>query len=93
MLMDYLGQVATHKKKIGANTYNEPMFEEKEIACRIVDKFEKVSNDKGEIVVSSGIVQCVDFIKVGDFIGERKIIAVNTMTSLDGIIGYKGYLL
>ena len=93
MLMDYLGQVATHKKKIGTNTYNEPLFEEKEIACRIVDKFKNISNDKGEIVVSSGVVQCVDIVNVGDFIDSRKVVAVNSMTSLDGIIGYKGYLL
>ena len=91
--MDYLGQVAIHKKKIGANTYNEPLFEEKEIACRIVNKFKNVSNDKGEIVVSSGVVQCVDIVNVGDFIDSRKVVAVNSMTSLDGIIGYKSYLL
>lgn len=93
MLVDYLGHIANLKKKIGSNTYNEPVFEESEIACRIVDKFKQVSNDKGEMVVSSGVVQCVRPIGVGDFINDRKVIAINSMVGLDGIMGYKGYLL
>ena len=93
MLKDYLTQVAIHKSKIGTNVYLEPVFEEKEIVCRIVEKFKEVTDDKGEKVVSSGVIQCVDTIKVGDYINDKKIISINSMTSLDGIIGYKGYLL
>lgn len=93
MLIDYLGQVAIYKKKIGTNDYNEPVFEEKEIACRLVEKFKQVTNDKGEIVISSAVVQCVDQIRIGDYINDKKIIAANSMTSLEGIIGYRGYLL
>ena len=54
---------------------------------------ESSSNDKGDKVVSSAIVQCIEAIKVGDCIGDKQVIAVNAMTSLEGIIGYKGYLL
>ena len=93
MLKDYLTQVAIHKSKIGTNVYLEPVFEEKEIVCRIVEKFKEVTDDKGIKVVSSGVIQCVDTIKVGDYINDKKIISINSMTSLDGIIGYKGYLL
>ena len=93
MLKDYLTQVAIHKSKIGTNVYLEPVFEEKEIVCRIVEKFKEATDDKGDKVVSSGVIQCVDTIKVGDYINDKKIISINSMTSLDGIIGYKGYLL
>ena len=93
MLKDYLTQIAIHKSKIGTNVYLEPVFEEKEIVCRIVEKFKEVTDDKGNKVVSSGVIQCVDTIKVGDYINDKKIISINSMTSLDGIIGYKGYLL
>ena len=93
MLSSYLNQVAIHKSKIGTNVYLEPVFEEKEIVCRIVEKFKEVTDDKGDKVVSSGVIQCVDTIKVGDYINDKKIISINSMTSLDGIIGYKGYLL
>lgn len=93
MLEDYLTHVAMHKTKIGTNIYLEPEFEEKEIACRIVEKFKEVTDEKGDKVISSGVIQCVDIIKVGDYINDKKLIAVNSMTSLDGIIGYKGYLL
>ena len=93
MLKDYLTQIAIHKSKIGTNVYLEPVFEEKEIVCRIVEKFKEVTDDKGDKVVSSGVIQCVDTIKVGDYINDKKIISINSMTSLDGIIGYKGYLL
>ena len=93
MLSSYLNQVAIHKSKIGTNVYLEPVFEEKEIVCRIVEKFKEVTDDKGNKVVSSGVIQCVDTIKVGDYINDKKIISINSMTSLDGIIGYKGYLL
>ena len=93
MLKDYLTQVAIHKSKIGTNVYLEPVFEEKEIVCRIVEKFKEATDDKGDKVVSSGVIQCVDTIKVGDYINDKKIISINTMTSLDRTIGYKGYLL
>ena len=42
MLKDYLTQVVIHKSKIGTNVYLEPVFEEKEIVCRIVEKFKEV---------------------------------------------------
>lgn len=93
MLKDYLTQVVIYKSKIGTNVYLEPVFEEKEIVCRIVEKFKEVTDDKGDKVVSSGVIQCVDTIKVGDYINDKKIISINSMTSLDGTIGYKGYLL
>ena len=93
MLNDYLRQKVILKTKTGTNIYNEAIYEEKEILCRIVEKFKEVSNDKGDKVVSSAIVQCIEAIKVGDCIGDKQVIAVNTMTSLEGIIGYKGYLL
>lgn len=92
MLNDYLSQSLTLKTKIGTNIYNEPIFEERKILCRYVEKFKEVSNDKGEKIISSAVVQCVDHIKVGDLIDDKKIIAVNSMTSLEGIIGYRGYL-
>lgn len=93
MLRDYLGQICTLKYRIGTNVYNEPLFEEKEILCRLVNKFKVITNSKGEEVVSSGVIQCVEHIKTGDLINGRKIISVSYMTSLDGIIGYRGYLL
>lgn len=93
MLKDYLGQICTLKSKIGTNVYNEPLFKEKEILCRLVDKFKVITNAKGEEVVSSGVVQCVEPIRTGDLINDRKVISVSYMTSLDGIMGYKGYLL
>lgn len=92
MLKDYLGQVCTFKSKMGTNVYNEPLFQQKEIVCRIVDKFKVITNDKGEEIVSSGVIQCVEHIKTGDLINERKIVSVSYMTSLEGIIGYRGYL-
>lgn len=93
MLADYLTMKAIYKKKIGLNDYNEPIFEEKEIACRLVEKFKQVTNDKGEIVITSSVIQCNEPIKVGDYINNMKVIAVNSMTSLEGTIGYRGYLL
>lgn len=93
MLSDYLGQVCTYKSKRGTNVYNEPVFEEKEILCRLVDRFKVITNDKGEEVVSSGVIQCVEHIKTGDLINDRKVISVSYMTSLDDIVGYRGYLL
>lgn len=93
MLENYLTMKAIHKKEIGLNDYNEPIFEEKEIACRLVEKFKQVTNDKGEIVITSSVIQCTEPIKVGDYINNMKVIAVNSATDLDGIIGYRGYLL
>ena len=93
MLADYLTMKAIYKKKIGLNDYNEPIFEEKEIACRLVEKFKQVTNEKGDIVVTSSVIQCTEPIKVGDYINDMKVIAVNSMTSLEGTIGYRGYLL
>lgn len=62
------------------------------IRCRIIDNYKKVTNEKGDIVISSGTIQCIEPIKVGDLINNRKVIAVNVMLGLDEIIGYKGYL-
>lgn len=93
MLRDYMNQVATLKTVIDTNIYNEPIFEEKNISCRLINNFKRVINDKGEEVVSSGVIQCEEVIKIGDYIDDRKVIAINSMVTLDGIIGYKGYLL
>lgn len=93
MLRDYLTQVATLKTVIDTNMYNEPIFEEKNISCRLINNFKRIINDKGEEVISSGVLQCEEVIKVGDYIDNRKVIAVNPMVMLDGIIGYKGHLL
>ncbi|MPN44298.1 hypothetical protein SDC9_191860 [bioreactor metagenome] len=92
MLRDYLGQTCTLKSKIGSNVYNEAVYEEKEILCRLVDKYKVITNSKGDEVVSSGVIQCVEHIKAGDLINNRNVISVSYMTSLDGIIGYRGYL-
>lgn len=93
MLKDYLGQMCKLKSKIGTNVYNEAVYEEKEILCRLVDKYKVITDLKGEEVVSSGVIQCVENIKAGDLINDRKVISVSYMTSLDGIVGYRGYLL
>lgn len=93
MLEDYMTMKVIRKKKIGLNDYNEPIFEEKEINCRLVEKFKQVTNEKGDIVVTSSVIQCIEPIKVGDYINDMKVIAVNSMTSLEGTIGYSGYLL
>lgn len=93
MLNNYLTMTATHKVRVGENDYNEPIFEEKEIECRLVEKFKQVTNSNGEIVVTSSVIQCIEPIKVGDCINNMKVIVVNSMTSLEEIIGYKGYLL
>lgn len=93
MLKDYLGQVCILKFKIGTNVYNEAVYGEKEILCRLVDKYKVITDSKGNEVVSSGRIQCVEHIKTGDLINDRKVISVSYMTSLDGIIGYRGYLL
>ena len=93
MLEEYLTNIATHKSKVGENDYNEPIFQEKEIKCRLVEKFKQVTNSKGEIVVTSSVIQCTEPIKVGDYINNMKVIAVNSMTTLEDTIGYRGYLL
>lgn len=93
MLEDYLTMIATHKVKIGENDYGEPLFEENQISCRLVEKFKQVTNDKGDIVITSSVIQCLEPIRVGDYINNMKVIAVNSMTDLDGNIGYRGYLL
>ena len=93
MLEEYLTMKAIYKVKTGENDYNEPIFQEKEIKCRLVEKFKQVTNDKGEIVVTSSVIQCTEHIKVGDYINNMKVIAVNSMTTLEGTIGYRGYLL
>ena len=93
MLENYLMMTAIHKSKAGENDYNEPVFNEKEIECRLVEKFKQVTNEKGEIVITSSVIQCTEPIKVGDYINDMKVIAVNSMTSLEGTIGYRGYLL
>ena len=93
MLSDYLGQICTLKYRTGTNVYNEAIYEEREIACRLVDKFKVITDLKGDEVVSSGVIQCVEHIKTGDLINNRKVISVCYMTGLDGIVGYRGYLL
>lgn len=93
MLEDYLTMIATHKLRVGENDYNEPLFEENQISCRLVEKFKQVTNDKGDIVVTSSVIQCLELIRVGDYINNMKVIAVNSMTDLEGNIGYRGYLL
>lgn len=93
MLRDYLNQVVTLKTVIDINMYNEPVFEEKNITCRLINNFKRITNDKGEEVISSGVIQCEEVIKIGDYIDNRKVIAINSMVSLDGVVGYKGYLL
>ena len=93
MLRDYLNQNVVWKRQIGSNEYNEPIFEENYIRCRLVNGYKVVTNEKGDEVVSSGVVQCLERIKAGDVIDDKKIISVNYATSLDEIIGYKGYLL
>ena len=93
MLRDYMNQVATLKTVVDTNIYNEPIFEEKNIQCRLINNFKRVINDKGEEVVSSGVIQCEEVIKIGDYIDDRKVIAINSMVTLGGVIGYKGYLL
>ena len=93
MLKDYLGYKVIWKRKIGVNSYNEPVFEKKEINCRLVEKFKQVTNNKGEIVVTSSVIQCIEPIKVGDYINNMKVITVNSMTDLSKILGYRGYLL
>ncbi|HBI94027.1 MAG TPA: hypothetical protein DDY58_17285 [Terrisporobacter glycolicus] len=93
MLENYLTMMAIYKSKTGENDYNEPIFNEKEIKCRLVEKFKQVTNEKGNIVVTSSVIQCIEPIKVGDYINNMKVIAANSMTSLEGTIGYRGYLL
>ena len=74
--------------------YNEPIFgEAKEVKCRLIYRFKRIVNDKGEEAVSDGIIHCYESIKVGDYIDNRKVIAVNSIVDLEGVIGYKGYLL
>ena len=92
MLRDYLGQTCILKQVIGTNVYNEAIYKEKEILCRLLDKYKVITNEKGEEIVSSGVIQCVEHIKAGDMINDRKVISVSYMTSLDGIIGYRGTL-
>ena len=93
MLNSYLNQLAELKSFTELNIYGEASFSEvKEIKCRIVNKFKQITNEKGDTVVSSGIIQCIGPIKVGDLINDRKVISVSYMTGLDGVIGYKGYL-
>lgn len=93
MLRSYLGHKAIWKRKIGTNTYNEPVFEEREIDCRLVEKFKQVTNSKGEIIVTSSVIQCIEPIKVGDYINNMKVESVNSMTDLTKVLGYRGYLL
>ena len=93
MLSSYLNQLAELKSFTGLNTYGEASFNEvKEIKCRIVNKFKQITNEKGNVVISSGIIQCIEPVKIGDLINSRKVISVSHMTGLDGVIGYKGYL-
>ncbi|MGL5718849.1 MAG: hypothetical protein ACRCX2_37955 [Paraclostridium sp.] len=93
MLENYMTMNAILKSKNGLNDFGEPSYIEKNIACRLVDKFKEITNDKGEKVVSSGVIQTIEDVKVGDLINGRRIVAITSMTSLDGVIGYKGYLL
>ena len=93
MLENYLTMIATHKSKTGVNDYGEPILEEKQIECRLVEKFKQVTNDKGDIVITSSVIQCLEPIRVGDYINNMKVISVNSMTTLEGTIGYRGYLL
>lgn len=93
MLEDYMTMKVIHKTRICENDYNEPILEEKEIKCRLVEKYKQVTNKKGDIVITSSVIQCIEPIKVGDYINNMKVIAVNSATDLDGTIGYRGYLL
>lgn len=93
MLEQYLTMSARLKVCGGVNDYGEPSYTQTIIKCRLVDKFKEITDDKGNKIVSSGVVQTLEDIKVGDFVNDRKIISVISMTALDGPIGYKGYLL
>ena len=92
MLNSYLNQLAELKSFVELNAYGEASFNDaKEIKCRIVNKFKQITNEKGNVVISSGIIQCIEPIKIGDLINDRKVISVSHMRGLDGVVGYKGY--
>ena len=92
MLDSYLLDNCILQSVKGFNEYNEAIYDNKPIKCRIINSFKQVTNEKGNITISSGIIQCIDPIKVGDLIDGREIISVTNMTSFNGVIGYKGYL-
>ena len=92
MLDSYLLDNCILQSVKGFNEYNEAIYDNKPIKCRIINSFKQVTNEKGNIAISSGIIQCIEPIKVGDLIDGREIISVANMTSFNGVIGYKGYL-
>ena len=92
MLDNYLLDNCTLQSVKGFNDYNEAIYDNKLIKCRIINSFKQITNEKGNILISSGIIQCIDPIKVGDLVDGREIVSVTCMTSFNGVIGYKGYL-
>lgn len=84
----YFNQDISWGKVVGRNAYAEPIFEWKEIKGRWQDKIEIVRDKEGREVTSVAKVFCTETVQADDVLKYRDkewfIIAVSTMTKLDG---------
>lgn len=92
MLEDYCTQSGEWKHKTGIDDYNQPSYDTKTIACRILDQEKLVRNKQGEQVLSASTVFTQENIQADDLINSRVVIGRKSLDTLDGPDGWEVYL-
>lgn len=90
---DYLTDTAVLRRVTGMNEFGEPITESLMIKVRWEGKRRLVRDKQGKEVVSEARVFCLDDVQPGDILvyGGREwpVIAVSTITDLDGNLVYQ----
>lgn len=92
MLEDYCTQSGEWKHKTGIDDYNQPSYDTKTIACRILDQEKLVRNKQGEQVLSTSTVFTQENIQLDDLFNSRVVIGRKSLDTLDGTDGWEVYL-
>lgn len=92
MLEDYCTQSGEWKHKTGIDDYNQPSYDTKTIACRILDQEKLVRNKQGEQVLSTSTVFTQENVQLDDLINGRAVIGRKNLDLLDGSDGWEVYL-
>lgn len=92
MLEDYCTQSGEWKHKTGIDDYNQPSYDTKTIACRILDQEKLVRNKQGEQVLSTSTVFTQENVQLDDLINGRAVIGRKSLDLLDGSDGWEVYL-
>lgn len=89
----YLNQTILWNHVLSINSYNEKNTIQRSIKGRLESGFKLIRNDKGEEVVSSGMVFTKTEITVGDLLDGRVVISAEPKRGLSGNVEfYEVYL-